>query len=596
MADEFDIKAHLVIDDKPAARGLDQVDRRIHQTEGVAKGAGSTISKALGAAFAAVAAAGIGRGLMSAARGVIGLQGEVQQAEGGIATLLSVITKMPIGDAMKAAQNEVSELSRLAAGGVGSLQDYRNAFQAILAPGLNAGANTAELRELTKNAISATNALGKPLDLAGTDVSRALRQGLSETETPVSIAAARAVGVSADKFRSMRPEERLATLTKGFMEFSDGAKVMGQTWEAQSATLQDGIKALIRQVTKPLFNRWSEQLGRVNQWLADNQDELGRMVEVWAPRLVELWDRLIEKAGTYAAIVAGASIAQALPALPGTPGGKGAGGAGGLLSRVTGFGGAAAGGAGAGGGGFMAALRGLGGVFVRAAGPIAIVTALLMGVAGAFTEFPGLLIMLKDAGMGLMEALGNIANSFGFLTGQGSALNLVGAGVLLLFTGLAKALTLVANGIALVIDALGILVSLMGDVFRFATTGVAGLVQLLTGDKEGAFETTRGLEAELARSAETRKAAVDDINRILFGAGKDKAGAGEDGAAVPGVGGVGGVSAPGTVNNIGSINVQVKAEVNEDPARVASAFDEVLDGLRRFTTQPKRLPTGPNLG
>ena len=250
------------------------VDRSMSRLENRAQRTGMSISRFLGGAFALL---GGGAALGVAARGVVGLQTEIQNAEGSLATLFTAFEGVTMAEGMSMAKDEVDKLSRAAASGVGGLQDYLDAFQLLFSPARAAGASFEEIEKFAADSLTAAAAMGKELAQAPLDIVQALQQGVNDKITPIAAQALKAAGITAEEFNKLDVRSKMTALSEGFGRFSEGAELMGQQWDAQVETLFDGIKRIARIITKPLFERWSQSLRDVNKWIERNEGSLSEM-------------------------------------------------------------------------------------------------------------------------------------------------------------------------------------------------------------------------------------------------------------------------------------------------------------------------------
>ena len=573
MAKSLSIKVRIVVDDKPAAAGLNKVDRRIDKTARRAKKAGNSISRIFGTAFAAIGGTAV---FGMAAKGIIGVHTEVQNAEGAIASLISALMKVPISDGLAHSRKMVQLLNDDAAKGVGALEHYTGAFQMLLAPATAAGASLEQVRDLTKQSLTAGFAIQgtKGLKFGPMDIVQALGKGLNGIITPVANRVVETTGMDADAFNKLSTAKRMEVLMKGFGNFEAGAALMGQSFDAQADTFTDKIKKTVRVMTVPLFNRWTNQLKSINLWFERNEKKIERIADVWGPRLVSMWDTLIKKAGTYAAIIAGASLMHIAQ-----PGGfsmpkKGA---------ISGFFGKGVMGV---GGGIMGAIKGVLGSITRVAGPVAVLALAFTALQGAIYEYPALLAMLGYAGMELMGALSSLGTAFGSLTGQGSLLNLVGGFLLITLTGLTHVLTFVVKIVATVVEVFGMLFALLGNMLKILWGFISfGWGKVTGGDTK---EARKLFEGSKQAQRDRTSAGVEAIKEIWRGA-RDAASKADAAKGMPNAA-LAPLSNNTTNINVNKVNVTVRSEVNADPARVATAFDVILSDLQRAATQAKRRP------
>lgn len=586
--DDYEIVARIRAEDLVGG-GTRSAERKLIRVERLGTRVGGTITRALGGAFAA-----LGGGMLfgGAIRGVIGLNQELEQANIGMATLLNGIAQIPMADAIGLARSQVVGLRKDAAEGVGELSDYMSAFQMLLGPGLTGGASLEQLRTLTRTSLATGFAQRGTAGLqqAPMDIVQALTSGVNDRQTPIALSALQAINVEASKFNRLGTADKIVTLTRAFGAFGEGVALMGQTWDAQMGTMKDGVRGLLQQLTEPLYDRWSEQLRAANSWLDEHRDGLEIIVNRWGQRLVQVWDSLISKAGTYAAIVSAAAVLPVLPAAGAVAGRAAVGAAAGagllrrnvigvaagsmLASRVAGGGLAGA----AAGGGVMlrGLLAGLGRLLLpisRLLWPVALLTTLFISVKGALSEFPGLLTFLQGAWASLMLSLDQLAASFGLLGGRGSLLNLVGAVLVGVLGGLLYAFSFGVK------------------VISTLTTGIATFFRVLGGALQGLYNAVLRREDPFA----TMTAAATEGKKMLTDIWSQW-----KPPEIPTVGGDGsegsdGLTVPTHITNInGPVHVEIKTETMDDPARVGATIEEVIGRIRRNRVQGRR-GTGPVL-
>ena len=95
----------------------------------------------------------------------------------------------------------------------------------------------------------------------------------------------------------MAKPERFETLQKAFQTMEGGAALMGKSFSAQTATLKDSVKDIIRNVTEPVFMVWTDQLAAANEWMTKNKDSMREMAENYGPKLAALWESAARNPG-----------------------------------------------------------------------------------------------------------------------------------------------------------------------------------------------------------------------------------------------------------------------------------------------------------
>lgn len=525
ISTRFDVK-----DEVP---GLSRVHDRLGRIDQSVRGIAGAVTSRLGAAFAALAG---GVGIAAVTRGIIGINRELQNAELGIASLFSALGRTDMATALGQARAEVRGLREDAAKGVGELSDYVQGFQLILSPAASAGATVAQVRELNKLALTAGFALRgqEGLRLAPLDVQQALTAGVGDRTTPIVNQALRTVGVSQASFNAMAPEQRIKTLLQAFGSFQAAAEAMGTSWDARLATFRDGITDLARDVSKPLFDRWTEQLGEANGWLERHRDLLRDMADNVGQRLLRVYDRVSNNVGGIAS--AGTGVGTGLVGLR--------------------LGGAAAGALGLSGGtaGIAAVLGG------------AIVGMIGVAVSSAIRRFPELGLELADATGGLVETLSELAAALGRLADNP------------LVSGFGKMLTEFAvdfvNGLTVITR----FTTAMVDSFQGLQEGIGIQLQALTPLRRGDFGSAATIFSIGSQVIKASDAAFDQAMKHLF----DPVATGRPRTTPE--------DPPVNNNNFnfnGPISVTVKAERLDDPNTVATSFEAVLRALAEYPTRAR---------
>lgn len=538
MEDDYVVTSRLVVRNDTGA-GLGGVERQLGGIERRVVSLGDTMARIF--AFTG-GIAGIGAMM----KGVVSLSSEIDDAQRGMATIFNALTQTPIDRAFRVARSEVALLSEDAKRGAGELSDYIRGYNTILAPAMQAGATLDEIRRLNRLSVTVGSTQAEGVALTQRDVLQGLSGNVSQAETPILARALATIRMDFAAFRRLDQRGRFDALSRAFGNFEPGVALLGQSWSAQLSTLQDNIKAVVRQVSAPIFERWTSELRSVNDWFARNSAAIEETAEVLGGRMLRVWDDLIGKAGVYAGLAGAAFTAPRLVGVADLLGGRGAAGI---------------------------AAGALGG-----AGPLALVGGAIAVTAGAVwgavREWPGLFTRLGEAAAFAGTGLGGVASAFGDLFGPGSPLNLVGGGIL---WGLGNGLYLVGlafRGLAIIVE-----------LFATGLRGIGiGLLEALPSSLGG----ISGLEA--ARRRDTLQ--IESLQTLarLYGYGSEGATAPDEADQarlnrLP----------DQNVNLNGPITISVKAEVNEDPARVALAFDEFLGNINRFRTQARRGVRAPNL-
>jgi hypothetical protein len=568
-AADYVVTAQIVAKDA-SMPGVDAVGSRLAGLERRALNFGSFLARG----FAVVAG---GAGLGGILRGIVSLNSSLDESQRGMATLFTAFTGAPIEQSFGRARGVVRALATDAKKGVGELSNYVEGFQKIF--GATGGKASDKLvRELTKNSLAAGFALrgDEGLRLAPMDIAQALSGGVSRTETPIVMTALQSVGVSSAKFNAMKMAEKLETLNKAFAGFGPGVELMGKSWSAQFSTLTDNLKDLARSATGPLFERWTDALRRMNGWLERNSDRITTLANTVGGRLAAAWEQVLGHMREAAALSlamgvgkAAAGVAAAGPDLLSSISGLRFRGEGGKF-RKTEWGDLLSG----------AGLKGLGSAGIGKA------------VAALTSAAPMLLLIGVVAGgfMALFSAMEHYPELTNLLSRDFGSL---GAHLGMLVASLARLFGFMPN-VTGVFDAIGIGIGLFLDGLTILADDLVKIATFITRLVEGAVDSIRMSAAvwgAVLSGDFQRAGAIATANSSLSKArlGYALAAFGEPGAKVGGAA-PGETEMPVATGNtyIDKVEVAVKAEVNEDPARVGVAWGEFLGHLDRYRTQPRR--------
>lgn len=542
--DDFDIRVRITVDQ--AIPGLQGVTRGFEGLQKLASGIGTSLRNSIMSGLSL-----LGGGALAgvAARGLISIHTEAQNAEMGIASLVSAMGGLGMDDALLHAREQLQGLREDAAKGAGDLHHYANAYQLILAPALGAGATLEGVRELTRQTLQAGFAMRgqEGLHLAPMDVVQALTGGVSDRATPIVTALLRTMDMSPEEFNTLGTAQRMEALQKAFSSMDEAADAMGRTWDANMATLRDNVRSLIMDLTRPLFDVWSEQLARANEWLERNRDTLRDMAENLGPKLAAAWEGLTEHAGSLA-----------------TTGAMGAVGAVGLRGMMAGMGGGALTGAG---------LATMGVVLA----PLIFAVGSLKGAIG---ESPQLLTDLGSALGRLGRSLMLLSDAVASLFREGSPLNRAGRRIM-------QAATHIANGLAIFVGAIAVTTRLISDQFviwKELAQGVWAFLNLDPGKANEHFDAA--LELQKASQERAKENFLGLLNEIKV---KRKEMEEEDGKDGPPV------NKNPPVNINGPVNIRIEAKQLDDPNRVAGAFTQIIMKLRAapLEAQAQRLLPKP---
>ncbi len=211
----------------------------------------------LAAAYLGVQAAiaGIARGL--------NVNAELEQSALGIATIITAQGQLTDAtgrtlagtEALNAAQAiSAAQLQQLRVAGLqtsASFLDLASAFQTAVGPGLAAGLNLDQVREITVSLTQAAGALGVPFNQLSQEV-----RSILEGQIDVNSRIAKTLGITSEQVKLERERGTLATfLNEKLAAFNVAGAKSAETFRAVASNAREALDTFAAQATQPLFER-----------------------------------------------------------------------------------------------------------------------------------------------------------------------------------------------------------------------------------------------------------------------------------------------------------------------------------------------------
>ena len=202
--------------------------------------------------------------------GAFSLNNELEKTTMSIASILEAAGQVPdIQAGLSKSAGIMSSMRKDAAALPGEFSDLIGIFRTIATPGFNVGMSEEKLEKFSAQAMAAGAVMGLNSAMVGRELSQAMEGrvgGHNIFATRLGIQ-----GADAEKFRKMKPEERVEELTKRLGKYEGAIQAFGSSFEAQSSTLVDNLKKFGGDATLPLFERAKVALAEINAWFDDNQ-------------------------------------------------------------------------------------------------------------------------------------------------------------------------------------------------------------------------------------------------------------------------------------------------------------------------------------
>ena len=540
--------------------------------------------------------------LAGAAAGVAKIHSGLEASQIGIATIFNALTDTTIGDSMGAAGVAIRDLNRDAAKGAGDLESYTKSFSAIASQSLGLGKSIDEIRELNSLSINAGFALAglRGMENFPLDIVQGLQGRVTQKDTPFLIAALAAIGMTPKEFTSLNQEEKFDAALKALRSYEEGVKLLENSWESMIETVKDSFKNIIREGTFDSFDHFKGQLQDFRDYLDENGDDLAGKLNVFTQQIAD-------NKGVFAsssALAAGAVVARftaptMATAMKGAHAAKKGGlGVSGMLGGAAGLSGGA--GVSASIGALLVPLGWL------AAAAVSLVVS-FESMRAALANMPAVQGMMKHTLATLAENFLEFNMAFESLTGGESVFQVLGAGLWLLVAGVGHAVAgfmKVVTFITLVVASISQVLGAVTKLGKFLSFDLKGRMKhrllpesdlshaLQTDVRRKGFEGARDEKIAIANSVNQGFSDLGDRWDDFFGGSKDRTPNERDQK-----GGILGSAKAVTKNEtkIDNVNINIKAELTEDPTRIARSMKEILYKVAREGTKSRAAPLSESI-
>lgn len=223
-----------------------------------------------------------GAGLYQAKKSFLDFNSTMEQAQITMAGMMAQAGKGDFVGNMGEAAALVKQMQLDARASVGTTEDFVQMATSIVQPLVMAKGSMQDLRDMTRQTVIASRAMGIGADVAGRDVSQAL-MGRYNTVDPFLSRILPAIGYRGEegraKWRQLTEEKRLSELRRalGSKGIMDMGKAQETSFAGAASTLKDNIQMTLGKVGMPLFKAVTEELVKWNKWLDTNQYKIQQM-------------------------------------------------------------------------------------------------------------------------------------------------------------------------------------------------------------------------------------------------------------------------------------------------------------------------------
>jgi hypothetical protein len=342
---EYHVSLKYLMDNRAAAQGAQQLSRHLRDTE--------QASSSLKSSLLGIGAALVGYiGFHQASKSLIDFNSGLEQAQIQMAGLMAQAGRGTYTSNLEAAATLVRQMQIDSRASVGTTQEFVAMASMLVQPLTMAGASLENIRDMTRESVVASKAMGIAADVAARDVDQAVR-GMYRSVDQFSGKLLTPLGYGGEegrrRFNALTMQQRFAELQRALSTDAIQAMAKGQegSYAGVMSTFVDITQMTLGRVGMPLFKRLTEELKSWNRWLIANEDRVNHIADVLGTKILQaaisfrdaiLWaaEHWKSIAATWA-MLKGAGYLASLSAA-----GGGAGAAGGAAGAAMGFGGKAA--------------------------------------------------------------------------------------------------------------------------------------------------------------------------------------------------------------------------------------------------------------
>ena len=276
----YDINVRYQLQDKPSKPAA-KIGTELQKTARHGRSLLSTMK-------VVAAGAALGFGFRVGKKWLIDYNAQMDGAKIKMQTLLALGKKTDFASQFEQAGSLVKQMTKDAAVGVGTTQDYVEFAGEITKPLLDAGASMEQLTRLTKLGVTASKAFGMEGAVAGRDIQQMLMGNIKNVDRLPKL-----LGVASDKwnemFRDKGPQYALRELEKVLdtKQMNDAATAYGKSWEGVTSTLEDNLQRTLGKVGLPLMELLSQEVKAMNDYFEKNPRKVEQFIKKAGKALVD---------------------------------------------------------------------------------------------------------------------------------------------------------------------------------------------------------------------------------------------------------------------------------------------------------------------
>lgn len=282
---EYHVNLRYNMDARPAHEQAKRLEQQLHRTERASSAAGSSLRRLAGMAIAYV-------GFRKMSSSLLGFNSGLEQAKIQMAGLMEQAGRGTFNTNLADAARLVKQMQIDSRASVGTTQEFVQMASLLVQPLTMAGGRMADLRQMTRDSVVASKAMGIAAEVAARDVDQAIR-GMYRSVDQFTGKLLTPLGYGGEegrrKFNALSMQARFAEVQRALS--SPAIKAMAKAQETSFAgvtsTMVDVIQMTLGRVGMPIFKRITAEVREWNKWLIENGAKVDHVADVVGGKLLQ---------------------------------------------------------------------------------------------------------------------------------------------------------------------------------------------------------------------------------------------------------------------------------------------------------------------
>jgi len=301
VANDFDVRAKLTLDTTNAFSGVQRLSGQLSHLgqllEGNNRFAHGLASQLIGVGSAYLglnAIKGVFTGLTKEA---VSYTSELEATKIGVQSILQAVEGGSWEDAGARAAVAFEAIKTAAIKAPASAQQMFDIFSGIVGPIEGAGESLEKVVELTTDTTLAASSLHVDFTQASRDVSMMVRGAAGVDVKLFSLLrSTNAIKESTEDWnKKLTAAERVAKLSEALAKFRKSGDQFQRSWIGVTSKMVDLKNEFLRAFSTPLMDMLARRIGGANDYLAKNQEQFSRRMEVYGERFAVGLEHVLDK-------------------------------------------------------------------------------------------------------------------------------------------------------------------------------------------------------------------------------------------------------------------------------------------------------------